>query len=91
MAVSAHASSVSTNVSTTEARNDFSELISCVAYGGDRVEITRNGKPLVALISIKDLEAMQAIEDAMDVRAAQEAMEEGDFMDADEFFASLEG
>lgn len=78
-------------VSTTDARNNFSELISKVAYGGDRIEITRNGKPAVALISTDDLEALEAIEDKMDVAAAQEAMEEGDFMDADEFFASLEG
>ena len=34
----------------TEARAEFSELISRVAYGGEPVIITRHGKPLVALV-----------------------------------------
>jgi prevent-host-death family protein len=37
-------------VPVTEARAEFSELISKVAYGGDPVVITRHGKPLVAVV-----------------------------------------
>jgi prevent-host-death family protein len=37
-------------VPVTEARAEFSELISRVAYGGEPVVITRHGKPLVALV-----------------------------------------
>jgi prevent-host-death family protein len=37
-------------VAVTEARAEFSELISRVAYGGEPVVITRHGKPLVALV-----------------------------------------
>jgi len=34
----------------TEARAEFSELVSRVAYGGVPVMITRHGKPLVAMV-----------------------------------------
>lgn len=37
-------------IPVTEARAEFSELISRVAYGGEPVIITRHGKPLVALV-----------------------------------------
>lgn len=37
-------------VPVTEARAEFSELINRVGYGGERVVITRHGKPLVALV-----------------------------------------
>lgn len=37
-------------VPVTEARAEFSELVSRVAYGGEPVVITRHGKPLVALV-----------------------------------------
>lgn len=37
-------------IPVTEARAEFSELVSRVAYGGQPVVITRHGKPLVALV-----------------------------------------
>lgn len=39
----------------TEARAQFSELINRVGYGGERVVITRHGKPLVALVAASEL------------------------------------
>jgi prevent-host-death family protein len=43
-------------VPVTEARAEFSELVSKVAYGGQPVVITRHGKPLVALVPAAYLE-----------------------------------
>jgi prevent-host-death family protein len=37
-------------VPVTEARAAFSELINRVGYGGERIILTRHGKPLVALV-----------------------------------------
>jgi prevent-host-death family protein len=37
-------------IPVTEARAEFAELINRVGYGGERVIITRHGKPLVALV-----------------------------------------
>lgn len=42
-------------IPVTEARAQFSELISRVGYGGERVVITRHGKPLVALVAASEL------------------------------------
>lgn len=33
-------------------------LLSRVGFGGERIVITRNGKPVAALVSIKDLEML---------------------------------
>ena len=46
-------------MSTVEARENFSEMINQAAYGNQRVVLTRRGKPLVAVISLQDLD-MQA-------------------------------
>jgi len=43
-------------MSTVEARENFSEMINQAAYGNQRVVLTRRGKPLVAVISLHELE-----------------------------------
>ena len=43
-------------MSTVEARENFSEMINQAAYGNQRVVLTRRGKPLVAVISLQDLD-----------------------------------
>ncbi len=42
-------------MSTVEARENFSDLINKAAYGNQRVVLTRRGKPLVAVVSLEDL------------------------------------
>lgn len=51
-----------TNLSTVEARNQFADLINRVAYGKERVILTRRGKALVAVVPIEDLEQPNANE-----------------------------
>ena len=48
-------------VSTVEARENFAELINQSAYGGERIVLTRRGKPLAALIPLSDLTDLDAI------------------------------
>jgi len=36
-----------------EARNNFSDLIGRVHYGGDTVILERNGKPMVAMVPVE--------------------------------------
>jgi prevent-host-death family protein len=45
---------------TTEAREMFSELVNRVAYGKERVVLTRRGKRLVAIVPAEDLETLGA-------------------------------
>jgi prevent-host-death family protein len=42
-------------VPVTQARAELSDLVSRVAYAGARIILTRNGKPLAALVPINDL------------------------------------
>ncbi|WP_326664789.1 type II toxin-antitoxin system Phd/YefM family antitoxin [Streptomyces sp. NBC_00385] len=46
-------------IPVTQARADLAELINRVVYGGERVVVTRHGKPLVAFVSAADLERLE--------------------------------
>lgn len=41
------------------ARIEFSELLNFVAYGDKKYAISRNGKPIAVMISIKEWEELQ--------------------------------
>ncbi|MER5946991.1 type II toxin-antitoxin system Phd/YefM family antitoxin [Streptomyces sp. NPDC001904] len=49
-------------IPVTQARAELAELINRVVYGGERVVVTRHGKPLVALVSAADLERLEEME-----------------------------
>ncbi|MFB7863171.1 MULTISPECIES: type II toxin-antitoxin system Phd/YefM family antitoxin [unclassified Streptomyces] len=49
-------------IPVTQARAELADLINRVVYGGERVVVTRHGKPLVALVSAADLERLEAAE-----------------------------
>ncbi|MEU5659763.1 type II toxin-antitoxin system Phd/YefM family antitoxin [Streptomyces sp. NPDC047737] len=46
-------------IPVTQARAELAELINRVVYGGERVVVTRHGKPLVALVSAADLQRLE--------------------------------
>ncbi|AEW92725.1 prevent-host-death family protein [Streptantibioticus cattleyicolor NRRL 8057 = DSM 46488] len=48
----------------TQARAELAELINRVVYGGERVVVTRHGRPLVALVSAADLRRLEEAEEA---------------------------
>jgi prevent-host-death family protein len=47
-------------ISVNEARAQFSDLMAKVAYGGQRIIVTRRGRPLMAWISIEELHQLEA-------------------------------
>ena len=49
-------------ISTSKAREFLADLITEVAYKGERVILTRHGKPVAALISAEDLERLESLE-----------------------------
>jgi prevent-host-death family protein len=51
-------------ISTSKAREFLADLITEVAYKGERVILTRHGKPVAAIISAEDLERLEAVEAA---------------------------
>jgi prevent-host-death family protein len=44
-------------ISAAEAKTNLSELLSRVAYGGERFVIERRGKPVAALVSVDEVDA----------------------------------
>ncbi|MFC9244661.1 type II toxin-antitoxin system Phd/YefM family antitoxin [Streptomyces sp. NPDC057136] len=46
-------------IPVTQARAELAELINRVVYGGERVVVTRHGKPLIALVSAADLRRLE--------------------------------
>jgi prevent-host-death family protein len=48
-------------VPVTQARAEFADLVNRVVYGGERVVVTRHGKPLVALVPAADLERLESL------------------------------
>lgn len=52
--------SMTYEIPVTQARAELADLINRVVYGGERVVVTRHGRPLVALVSAADLEALEA-------------------------------
>ncbi|MBQ0962185.1 MULTISPECIES: type II toxin-antitoxin system Phd/YefM family antitoxin [Streptomyces] len=55
-------------IPVTQARAELADLINRVVYGGERVVVTRHGKPLVALVSAADLERLEEIQDSPDAQ-----------------------
>ncbi|WP_329113916.1 type II toxin-antitoxin system Phd/YefM family antitoxin [Streptomyces sp. NBC_01465] len=51
---------MSYEIPVTQARAELADLINRVVYGGERVVVTRHGKPLVALVSAADLERLES-------------------------------
>jgi prevent-host-death family protein len=60
--------------SFSDARSHLAEIANEVAYAGKRIVLTRKGKKLVAIISIEDLEILEAIENRIDLDDAKEAL-----------------
>lgn len=48
-------------VGMQEAREDFSDFVNRVGFGGERIVFTRQGKDLVALVSIDDLNRLDSL------------------------------
>ena len=45
-----------------------------MAYGGERVVLTRHGRRVAAVVPIEDLELLEQLEDAADLDAVREAL-----------------
>ena len=62
------------SVSATDLRENISEHIGRVRHGRERLVIEKNSKPAAALISYKDLELLEALEDRLDVLLAEKVV-----------------
>ena len=61
-------------INVAEARKKFSDLMSKVAYGGERIVVEYRGKPIMAWISIEELHRLETLEkQANSLRVQREA------------------
>jgi prevent-host-death family protein len=58
----------------SEARESFSITVNRVAFGGERVVLTRHGRRVAAVVPLEDLELLEALEDARDLDAVRAAL-----------------
>jgi prevent-host-death family protein len=61
----------SDHVSTAELRENSAAVISRVAFGGERIVVTRNRKPVAAIVPMEDFETLK--KPATRGRAAQQS------------------
>lgn len=71
-----------TEIPASEVRSQISEVISRVAYGGERVVISRNGKAQVAVIPIADLERLTQLDEQRDARRRRAAQAVADIQES---------
>ncbi|MEY4463762.1 MAG: hypothetical protein RLZZ81_733 [Pseudomonadota bacterium] len=64
------------NITTSIAREHFSEIINRSSYGKERIVLSRRGKDLAAVVPIEDLKLIEMIENKLDLREAKEAIKE---------------
>jgi prevent-host-death family protein len=64
------------NLSATEAREKFSEVVNRVRYGRERILLGRHGNEQAAIVPVEDLRLIEQLEDALDLSAAREALRE---------------
>lgn len=62
-----------TQMSAAVAREHFAEVVNRVAYGRERIVLSRRGKAVVAMVSMDDLQLLEALEERADMAAAREA------------------
>ncbi len=64
------------SASVGELRENLSEYLSRTQHRGERVTVTRNGKPVAVLVSLDDFEMLRALEDRLDNEEADDALRE---------------
>ncbi len=67
-----------TTIAASDFRQQLADLGNRVAYGGERITVTRSGKPLFAIVPYEDAELLEALEDKMDLDLAKKAFKRND-------------
>jgi prevent-host-death family protein len=63
-------------LTSTNARATFSDLVNRAAYAKERVIVHRRKKPVAAVVPLEDLELLERIEDRIDLEEARKRLNE---------------
>jgi PHD/YefM family antitoxin component YafN of YafNO toxin-antitoxin module len=69
-----------TTVTITDLRKRIHDLADRVYHHGEHVCVKRNGRAAFAMVTPEELRLLEAIEDQIDIEAAQEALNRGKFI-----------
>lgn len=58
------------------ARSNLADLVSRVAYGGERIVIGRHNKDMAALVPVADAQWLERLENELDLEEARKALKE---------------
>ena len=64
------------SIKTTEAKEQFSELINYVSQHQERIILTRRDQPIAAIVPIKDIALLTEKQHQQDLEEALEALKE---------------
>ena len=67
---------MSSKLTASEARQNFSDILNRAAYGRERVVVHRGKKPVAAIMPIEDFEFLEQLEDRIDVEEARKRLNE---------------
>lgn len=83
--------SVSRSVASKDLRDSLSDVLGSVAYGSERVGVTRHGKLTAVMISVDDLELLEELEAARDAAefTLAKAADDGGRVSLDELRAEV--
>ncbi len=65
-------------VSAAQVRERLAEVVNRAAYGMERVILARRGKAVAAIVSLEDVELLEALEDRIDLENARAALIEAE-------------
>jgi prevent-host-death family protein len=65
---------MSAKVSSSAARQNFSDIVNRVAFGRERVLVHRGKKPIVAVMPVEDYVFLEELEDRIDVEEARKRL-----------------
>ena len=64
------------SLTVSEARDRLAEVIGQVQFGGERVTISKRGKPVAVVVSVEDAAFLEEMEDRLDLELVREAKAE---------------
>jgi prevent-host-death family protein len=59
------------DITTVDARNNFSDVLNRAAYGKERILLTRRTKPIAAIVPAEDLQRLGAFANEIDVTTVE--------------------
>ncbi len=82
---------ISRSVPSKDLRDSLADVLGGVAYGSERVGVTRHGKLTAVVISVADLELLEELEAARDAAdfAAAMAADDGQRVSLDELLTEV--